>query len=208
MRLIILLLFASFLYSSDSDFDGILDINDKCQNSSFKYIIDSDGCTDDKLYHGNLNLEYNHKMMQDDSSNLYQIDYSYNNYLISTYHISDIDSVAIGYRYNDSKAYLGHNSINDFVSLDYNPDTIFSSNLSYFLDDKNYLSYSISAFYNGFMMSYINSGSVSKFTNEYQDIDLYYTHYLDDIYLKIGTTKSLDDSTLDSLYFGIGVNFE
>lgn len=194
--------------SIDSDLDGVIDIKDRCPNTSFIYTVNDDGCIDDKAYWGGANLEYNYQKTQDTSYHTVLVDYAYNNALLSIYHTDDIDSLAIGYRYDDIKAYLGHSSINDFLSLDYNPNTIFSSNLSYFLDDSDYLSLTLSAQYESFTFSYINSGSVSKSINEYQDIDLYYTHYLDDIYLKIGTTKSLDDSTLDSLYFGIGVYFE
>ena len=152
--IILLLLVKNLLYSFDDDFDGVENINDKCLNTSFLDTVGNDGCPNDRLYLGNISIEYEY-LVQNTSldksyikSIYFDIDYKklIFSFSKSYYEINSIDYIgddyiSIGYDfYHNSfsnKLYLGIKKANKSSDISTNIDDYFTNTAFYYNYNSN-----------------------------------------------------------------------
>jgi len=227
------LLFIIFMLSCleaefiDNDFDGVDDNIDRCLNTPFKYTVNKDGCPQDTQYFGELNIELisTKQLTQNGnrSKTLY-LDYYYNNYILSSSYSKystddDLKYFAVGYKIETKKYklefYLGKSSFNKKGTINYDiksGNIVYNLSSTYTFDDiADFINYSAGFTYKDFQISYLNSGSVDSFTNQYKNIDSSYSYYFkkyEKLYIKVGYNQSIDSNDMQIIYIGVGYSFE
>jgi len=233
--LVFCFLIFNHLYSDDFDFDGVEYINDKCLNTSLLDTVDIDGCPNNRLYFGTITLEYEYQIQNStiDTTyiNTYSLDINYKKYLFlysKSYFKSDNisynndDYFSLGYMTNKylfiNKSYLGiKKPTNDYflnTSFDFNKqNTIYSLFLQYTnTSEIDYITYNLSGSYlknnTQYIIDYINSGSNTKYTNQYKDIRFSILYdFNKHIYSKVYYERSLENSDYN-IGFNIGYSFD
>ena len=174
--IIFLLLLINILHGYDDDFDGVDNINDRCLNTSFIDTVGKDGCPNNRIYIGNIVIDYEYLIQRTDIETSYiksiYFDIDYKKFLFSfsksyyeinkTKYVGD-DYLSIGYNFYNknftNKSYIGIKKANKSSEISTNNDDYFI-NTAFYYNYTNRISFDISSQYN-----FIQDSSTQKYNN-------------------------------------------